>query len=242
MTRKNQEAIRLDNTIDRVLIVDDDETVLEMLTKVVMSSDLEPSTASSGEDALELLQKSEYAAMLLDINLHGINGFDVIRQIRDCGNRIPIIIVSGRKEDYDTLYGLGIGADDYITKPFNPVTLGAKLKALIRRSKHSGLSRTPVINAGPFSYDITTFRFSKNGRTIPLTGKENALIRLFMDNLNRIFSKDMIYDMVWGSDIVDDNAIMVYINRLRSKIEDDPSNPKYIQNVRGVGYRFVAGD
>ena len=112
MTRKNQEAIRLDNTIDRVLIVDDDETVLEMLTKVVMSSDLEPSTASSGEDALELLQKSEYAAMLLDINLHGINGFDVIRQIRDCGNRIPIIIVSGRKEDYDTLYGLGIGADD----------------------------------------------------------------------------------------------------------------------------------
>ena len=88
-------------------------------------------------------------------------------------------------------------------------------------------------------YDIATFRFTKNGEVIPLTAKEGAIIRLFIDNPNRIFSKDMIYEFVWNSDLVDDNAVMVYINRLRSKIEDDPSDPRYIQNVRGVGYRFV---
>ena len=224
---------------DKVLIVDDDSAILEMLSKVVQSNELDVETSSTGEYALELLEKNEYAAMLLDINLNGINGFQVIQDVRNKGNNIPIIIVSGRKEDYDTLYGLGIGADDYITKPFNPVTLGAKLKAVIRRSRSSGLSKETIIRAGIFSYNTTTLTFYKDGRQIPLTGKENAIIKLFMDNVNRIFSKDMIYDMVWGSDIVDDNAIMVYINRIRSKIEDDPSNPKYLINVRGMGYRFV---
>ena len=224
---------------DVILIVDDDGAILEMLTKVVKSNDFLVETAASGEEALALLRDREYAAMLLDINLRGIDGFEVIQTIRERGNRVPVIIVSGRKEDYDTLYGLNIGADDYVTKPFNPVTLGAKLKALIRRSRSSGLYGKNVINAGPFSYDIATFRFTKNGEVIPLTAKEGAIIRLFIDNPNRIFSKDMIYEFVWNSDLVDDNAVMVYINRLRSKIEDDPSDPRYIQNVRGVGYRFV---
>ena len=163
----------------------------------------------------------------------------VIQQIRRNGSKVPIIIVSGRKEDYDTLYGLDIGADDYITKPLNPVTLAAKVKALIRRSRGNLPGADQILTAGPFQYNASTLRFYKNGEEIVLSSKENAIIKLFMDNVNHIFSKDMIYDLVWGSAIIDENAIMVYINRIRAKIEENPSKPQYIQTVRGLGYRFV---
>ena len=224
---------------DIVLIVDDDPSVSKMLYKVVKSNELDADIAETGEDALQMLTEKEYALMLLDINLHGIDGFEVIEQLRSQGVKLPIIIVSGRKEDFDTLYGLDIGADDYITKPFNPVTLGAKVKALIRRSRGTLADEENQLTAGPFTYNTSTLRLYKNGEEIVLTGKENALMKLFLDNVNRIFSKDMLYDMVWGDAIVDENAIMVYINRLRQKIEDEPSTPHFIQTVRGVGYRFV---
>ena len=191
------------------------------------------------EEALALLEQKPYDLLLLDVNMHGMDGFQVVQAIRRRGLRLPIIIVSGRKEDYDTLYGLDIGADDYVTKPFNPVTLGAKVKALIRRSRNHLPGVDSVIAAGPFQYNTSTLRFYKNGREILLSSKENAMMKLFIDNVNRIFSKDMLYDLIWGEAIIDENAIMVYVNRLRQKIEEDPSNPQYIQTVRGLGYRFV---
>ena len=224
---------------DTVLIVDDDTAVLTILYKVIKSNGLEADTASSGEQALALLTQREYELLLLDINMKGMDGFEVIQTIRRNGLKIPIIIVSGRKEDYDTLYGLDIGADDYITKPFNPITLGAKVKALIRRSRNKLPGAESDLTAGPFRYNTSTLRFYKNDIEIPLSSKENAMMKLFIDNVNRIFSRDMLYELVWGDAIIDDNAIMVYINRLRQKIEDDPSKPKYIQTVRGLGYRFV---
>ena len=224
---------------DPVLIVDDDTAVLTILYKVIKSNGLEADTASSGEQALALLTQREYELLLLDINMKGMDGFEVIQTIRRNGLKIPIIIVSGRKEDYDTLYGLEIGADDYITKPFNPITLGAKVKALIRRSRNKLPGAESDLTAGPFRYNTSTLRFYKNDIEIPLSSKENAIMKLFIDNVNRIFSRDMLYELVWGDAIIDDNAIMVYINRLRQKIEDDPSKPKYIQTVRGLGYRFV---
>lgn len=224
---------------DTVLIVDDDTAVLTILYKVIKSNGLEADTASSGEQALALLTQREYELLLLDINMKGMDGFEVIQTIRRNGLKIPIIIVSGRKEDYDTLYGLDIGADDYITKPFNPITLGAKVKALIRRSRNKLPGAESDLTAGPFRYNTSTLRFYKNDIGIPLSSKENAIMKLFIDNVNRIFSRDMLYELVWGDAIIDDNAIMVYINRLRQKIEDDPSKPKYIQTVRGLGYRFV---
>ena len=147
------------------------------------------------------------------------------------------MIVSSRKEDYDTLYGLDIGADDYITKPFNPVVLAAKVKALIRRSR-GGMGGN-VITAGPFRYHTSTLRFYKNNQEIILTSRENAMMKLFLDNVNRVFSKEMLYELIWGEAIVDENAIMVYINRLRQKIEENPSQPQFIQTVRGLGYRFT---
>ena len=222
---------------DIVLIVDDDEDVRKMLFKVVKSNGIEADTAISGEEALTLVAEKRYDLILLDVNMGGMDGFEVIESIRSRGLQTPVIIVSGRKEDYDTLYGLDIGADDYITKPFNPITLGAKIKALIRRSRSS--TGASSIIAGPFRYDTATLRFYKNGAEVPLSSKENAIIKLFIDNVNRVFSKDMLYDLIWGNAIIDENAIMVYINRLRQKIEEDPANPKYIQTIRGLGYRFV---
>lgn len=224
---------------DVVLIVDDDEAVLTMLVKVIRSNGIDAETAASGEEALERVESRRYDLILLDINLSGMDGFEVVEAIRKKRIKTPIIIVSGRKEDYDTLYGLDIGADDYITKPFNPITLGAKVKALIRRSRDSLPGASQSITAGPFEYNTSTLRFYKNGEEIVLSSKENAMMKLFIDNVNRIFSKDMLYDLVWGSAIIDENAIMVYINRLRQKIEDDPANPRYLQTVRGLGYRFV---
>ena len=224
---------------DIVLIADDDQAVLTMLYKVVRSNGIEADTAASGEEALALLEQKPYDLLLLDVNMHGMDGFQVVQAIRRRGLKLPIIIVSGRKEDYDTLYGLDIGADDYVTKPFNPVTLGAKVKALIRRSKDYLPGASSVIQAYPFTYNTSTLRLYKNGVEIPLTSKENAMMKLFIDNVNHIFSKDMLYVLVWGEAIIDENAVMVYVNRLRQKIEDDPSNPKYQQNIRGLGYRFV---
>lgn len=224
---------------DTVLIVDDDESVLTMVYKVIRSAGMDVETVPSGEKALELIQKRPFDLILLDVNLRGMDGFQVIQSLRGRGIKTPIIIVSGRKEDYDTLYGLDIGADDYITKPFNPVVLAAKVKALIRRSRGGLSGSDAVIAAGPFQYNTSTLRFYKNGQEIVLSSRENAMMKLFLDNVNRIFPKDMLYELIWGESIVDDNAVMVYINRLRQKIEEDPSNPKFIQTVRGLGYRFV---
>ena len=221
---------------DSVLIVDDDESMLTMLNKVIRSAGMDANTVSGAKRALELVRERPFDIILLDVNLRDMDGFQVIQELRGRGVKTPIIIVSGRKEDYDTLYGLDIGADDYITKPFNPVILAAKVKALIRRSRGGSDS---VISAGPFRYHTSTLRFYKNGQEIILSSKENAMMKLFLDNVNRIFPKDMLYELIWGEAIVDENAIMVYINRLRQKIEEDPSHPRFIQTVRGLGYRFV---
>ena len=224
---------------DLVLIVDDDESVQSVLYKVIVSNGIEAKVVSSGEEALLQVKRYTFDLILLDINMRGMDGFQVVQTLRRQGVKTPIIIVSGRKEDYDTLYGLDIGADDYITKPFNPIVLGAKVKAMIRRNQNLLSGSSAVITAGPFQYDTHTLRLYKHGEEILLSSKENAMMKLFLDNINRIFSKKMLYEMIWGETIIDENAIMVYINRLRQKIEDEPSKPEYIQTVRGLGYRFV---
>ena len=210
-----------------------------MLTKVVRSHGIDADTVPSGETALQRLSGHSYDLILMDVNMHGMDGFEAVQAVRGRGIKTPIILVSGRKEDFDTLYGLDIGADDYVTKPFNPVTLGAMVKALIRRSRDALPGASSIITAGPFTYNASTLRFYKNGREIPLSSKENAMMKLFIDNVNRVFSKDMLYDLVWGDAIIDENAVMVYVNRLRQKIEDDPSDPRHLINIRGMGYRFV---
>ena len=222
-----------------MLIVDKEDAVRNTLFRAIRSAGLDACTAASGEEALELVRQRPFALMLLDVNLEGMDGFQVIEALRGRGIRMPVIIVSSRQEDCDTLYALDIGADDYVTKPFNPVVLAAKVKALIRRSRGGLAAGETVLTAGPFRYDTSTLRLYKSGQEIVLSSKENAMMKLFLDNINRIFPRDMLYELLWGEAIVDENAIMVYINRLRQKIEDDPSRPQFIQTVRGLGYRFV---
>ena len=221
----------------KALIVEDDDAVRNTLTKVLTSSGIQSTPTASGQEALDKLKDETFDVILLDINLDGMDGFEVIHSLRDAGNQIPVMVVSGRTEDVDMLYSLEIGADDYITKPFNPVTLAAKVKALIRRSQTS--NAVTAIEEGPFRFENETLKLYKSGVELLLSAKESAIMKLFLDNPNRIFSRSSLYDLIWGNTNVDDSAIVVYINRLRNKIEDDPSRPTYIQTVRGLGYRFV---
>lgn len=224
---------------DKVLIVDDDPVICKMLQKVMGSNDLDSEVTHSGTQALNLIYTNHYDIILIDVVMDDMEGFQVIKEIRSRGISTPVIIISGRSEDYDALYGLTVGADDYITKPFRPVVVGAKVKALLRRTKNQMMEGGATIQCGIFRYDTTTLRFYKNGQEIELSTKENSLMNLFIKHPNQVFTKDAIYDHVWGNTIVvDDNTIMVYINRLRKKIEDNPQKPSYILTVRGMGYRF----
>ena len=225
---------------DKVLIVDDDPAICKLLEKVMHSNELETVTAGSGTEALSIIRKHTFDLILMDVMLGDMEGFEVIKQIRSQGISTPVMIVSGRNEDYDSLYGLSLGADDYITKPFRPLVLGAKVKALIRRNKNLILDHAAMLECGPFSYDTSTMRFYKHGEELILSTKESTLLLLFMKHPQQVFTKEMIYEHVWGSAVaVDDNTIMVYINRLRSKIEKDRQEPKHILTIRGLGYRFV---
>ena len=223
---------------DRVLIIDADMQSRTVLGRALRAAMMVTEAAVSGEDGIERIAQAEYDLVLMDIDLPGIDGFHVIQTVRQRGSRVPMVVVSSHSEDYEQLYALDLGADDYVTKPFNPVVLAAKARALIRRSR--GLPMEDIITAGPFTYNTGTLRFYKNGDEIVLSSKENAMMKLFMDNVDRIFSRSRLYDLIWGGSIVDENTVMVYISRLRAKIEDDPAKPKYIQTVRGLGYRFVA--
>ena len=220
------------------MIIDADMQSRTVLGRALRAAMMVTEAAVSGEDGIERIAQAEYDLVLLDIDLPGIDGFHVIQTVRQRGSRVPMVVVSSHSEDYEQLYALDLGADDYVTKPFNPVVLAAKVRALIRRSR--GLPMEDIITAGPFTYNTGTLRFYKNGDEIVLSSKENAMMKLFMDNVDRIFSRSRHYDHNWGGSIVDENTVMVYISRLRAKIEDDPAKPKYIQTVRGLGYRFVA--
>lgn len=220
---------------EKILIVDDDVAICKTLQNVLRTYEMESETANSGAQALEKLAQTTYDAILMDVNMDDMEGFEVISRLRAQGITTPVMIVSGRSEDFDALYGLSVGADDYITKPFRPMVVGAKVKALVRRTKQSEHS----LVCGRFRYDMGSLRLYKDDVEIPLTGKENAFMMLFMKHSNQVFTKEMLYQHVWGDSIVvDDNTIMVYINHLRNKIEDDSQHPRHILTVRGMGYRF----
>ena len=222
---------------DRVLIIDADAHIRTVLGRSLRAAAMVTESSSSGEEGLERLTLASYDLVVLELDLPGIDGLHVIQTIRGRGMRVPIIVLSSHSEEYEQLYALDLGADDYVTKPFNPIILSAKARAIIRRSH--GLPLEDVITAGPFAYNTGTLRFYKNGEEIVLSSKENAIMKLFMSNVDRIFSRGRLYDLIWGGNLVDENTVMVYISRLRAKIEDDPSRPRYIQTVRGLGYRFV---
>ena len=224
---------------DMVLIVDAQEARQEVLCRALRCAGLDTCAVSAGEQALELAQSRPLDLILAERELPGTDGFHLVEALRGRGIQTPVILLGGQAPDWDALYGLDIGADDYVARPFHPVILAAKVKALIRRSRGGLSGGNTVLSAGPFRYDTSTLRFYKNGTEIVLSSRENAMIKLFLDNVNRVFSRDILYERIWGETIVDENTVMVYINRLRRKIEEDPAHPRHIQTVRGLGYRFV---
>ena len=224
--------------MSKILIVEDEESIAELEKDYLELSGFEVEIENDGEAGLKRAISEEFDLFILDLMLPGVDGFEICKKIRETKNT-PVIMISAKKDDIDKIRGLGLGADDYITKPFRPLVLGAKVKALIRRTKNMG-NHSDVIQCGPFSYESSTMRFYKDGEELILSSKESALLLLFIKHPGQVYTKDMIYEQVWGTTVaIDDNAIMVYINRLRSKIEKDRQKPEHIITVRGMGYRFL---
>ena len=225
----------------KILVLEDEPSIRSFVVINLRRSGYEPIEAATGEEALEKLkQNPDTLVALLDVMLPDIDGFEVCRRIRATGSKMGILMLSAKSQEMDKITGLMTGADDYVTKPFRPQILGAKVKALIRRSKSFSQENNQQISCGPFLCDTTTMRFYKNNVELNLSEKERSLLLLFVRHPQQVFTKDMIYEQIWGNLIaVDDNAIMVYINRLRSKIEDNARTPQHIITIRGVGYRFV---
>mgnify|MGYP001125429146 FL=1 len=215
----------------KILIVDDEKFVRRTISRVLSSEGFATFEASNGPDALRMAQEKSFDLML--------DGFQVIRTLRDLGILLPVFVLSGRQADNDKILALGIGADDYITKPFSTTVLCAKVKACLRRMGLSSGQRESILSLGPFRYVCDEMRLFREGTEIPLSSKESLLIKYFFNNPNKILSKEQIYRNVWGNDVVDDNTIMVHIRHLRVKIEADATRPNYLRTIRGVGYQFV---
>ncbi len=225
----------------RILIIEDDETIAAIERDYLVLSEFEVDIAVTGNDGIALGRSGKYDLILLDLMLPGIDGFTVCRTLRESLD-IPILMVTARQEDIDKIKGLGMGADDYITKPFSPNVLVARIKANIAqydRLKNTGNTNRTQIQMGNILLQTDTRRVFVDGTEVDLKNKEYELLLFLMSNADIVFSKETLYERIWGYDAIGDNAtVAVHINRLREKIEKDPSNPRYIQTVWGAGYRF----
>lgn len=187
-----------------------------------------------------MAQTRSYSLIILDLVMDDMDGFQVIHHLRTSSILTPLFVLSGRQAEVDKVLALGIGADDYITKPFSTMVLSAKVKACLRRQNLSSSSHANELAAGPFRYICDEMRLFKNGGEILLSSKECLLMKYFLSNQNKILTKEQIYRQVWNETFIDDNTIMVHIRRLRMKIEDDPNHPVFLKNIRGIGYQFIA--
>ena len=225
----------------RILIIEDDETIAAIERDYLVLSEFEVDIAVTGNDGIALGRSGKYDLILLDLMLPGIDGFTVCRTLRESLD-IPILMVTARQEDIDKIKGLGLGADDYITKPFSPNVLVARIKANLAqydRLKNTGNTNRTLIQMGNILLQTDTRRVFVDGTEVDLKNKEYELLLFLMSNADIVFSKETLYERIWGYDAIGDNAtVAVHINRLREKIEKDPSNPRYIQTVWGAGYRF----
>ncbi|HIR12937.1 MAG TPA: response regulator transcription factor [Candidatus Choladousia intestinavium] len=225
--------------MNRILIIEDDELIAELERDYLAAEEMEADIAADGISGLEQFKKKEYQAVILDLMLPGKNGFSICREIRKLSD-VPILLVTARKEEIDKIRGLGLGADDYVVKPFSPMELVARVKAhmQIHRSLKSGSSER-TIKAGRLEIYPDSYRVYKDGQPVELTGREFELLFFLAENPNIVFSKERLFDRIWGMEAVGDLAtVTVHVNKLREKIEDDPSSPKLIKTVWGVGYRF----
>ena len=224
-----------------VLVVEDEQSLREPLVYILQREGFEVLEAADGPSALIEWQNGSPDLILLDLMLPGMSGVDVCREIRTRSN-VPIIMVTAKDSEVDKVVGLEIGADDYVVKPYSTRELLARIKAVLRRGAVSDTNETrSVLEAGPVRLDTERHAVTVNGQPVTLPLKEFELLEYLMDNTNRVLTRGQIIDRVWGSNYYGDTKTLdVHVKRIRSKIEPDPANPKFIMTVRGLGYKFEA--
>ena len=225
----------------KVLVLEDEDNIRSFVVLNLNCAGYDTLEATTGEEALEILREHpETRIALLDVNLPGIDGFEVCRRIRATNSKMGIIMLTARTLEMDKVTGLMTGADDYVTKPFSPAELTARVDALYRRSGgEEKQADSGEIFQPPFLLNTRNRTLEKNGKLIKLTQVEYSVIKLFMDNPGKALSRDEILESVWGRDYYGEVKIVdVNIRRLRLKVEDDPTNPTYITTVWGYGYKW----
>lgn len=224
-----------------ILLVEDDESIREMVEKYLRMEGFNITSASNGEEAVQKYLNTSFDLMILDIMMPKLDGLEVLKIIRE-KSALPILIMSAKDSDIDKAVGLGLGADDYIAKPFSMLELSARVKAAIRRAttySNQVEAKQDMIVIGDLTIDIMNFSVMKKQQTVKLTSKEFAILKLFVTNRKRVFTKQQIYQLIWNDAYYgDENIINVHMSRLREKIEDDPSNPQYIKTLWGIGYKL----
>lgn len=230
--------------VTRILVVDDEPEICNLVKLYLEREGFQVDVAFSGEEALDCFKQNSYDMLIQDIMLPGIDGNEVVRQIRS-NKDLPILMLSARDTDLDKAIGLGVGADDYLTKPFSSIELTARVKSHLRRYLQFGKARldyNEVCTVGPLRMNLGQMRAWVHDREIQLTLKEYELLKLFVTHPGQVFTKAQIFEAVWGNSFLgDDNTVMVMIRRLRSKIEPDPANPSLICTVWSIGYRLEGG-
>lgn len=227
----------------QILIADDEKEIRNLLKKYLERELYKVDVAVNGEEALRLFDKNQYNLLILDLMMPKVDGIEVCRRLRNKTN-IPILMLTAKDQEVDKVLGLGIGADDYITKPFSINEVVARVKSLMRRflilgSNGESLEKR-TIKFKNLTIDLKKYMIIMGGKEVPLTAKEFELLKFLAAHPEQVFTKTQLFRNVWGNYYIeDDNTVMVHIRKLRKKIEMDPSNPQFIQTVWGIGYKFV---
>ena len=224
----------------RVLVVDDEKLIVKGIRFSLLQDSLEVDCAYDGEEALNMAKENEYDLILLDVMLPKMDGFEVCQQIREFSD-VPIIMLTAKGDDMDKILGLDYGADDYITKPFNILEVKARIKAIMRRGRKKDQKEAPsnVIEKNGMKIDRESRRVFIEGQEVNLTAKEFDVLELLAMNQDKVYNRDQLLNLVWGPEYPGDaRTVDVHIRRLREKIEQTPSNPKYVYTKWGVGYYF----
>ena len=228
------------NRMKRILIIEDDRDIVELVRYNLANEGFQVNGANDGATGLSTLKKSPPDLLLLDLMLPKLSGLDICREIRkdESLNRLPILMLTARGDEADRVVGLEMGADDYVTKPFSPRELIARVKALLRRAEPP-VDSPRTIDIGKLSIDPASYRVSYSGKPVSLSTLEFRLLYYLASRPNRVFTRDQLLDAVWGTDrFVTPRSVDVYVRRLREKIEPDPENPLHLKTVRGAGYLF----
>ncbi|NNU76654.1 response regulator transcription factor [Clostridium estertheticum] len=231
---------------NKILIVEDDISISEMVKNYLIKDGFIVTTAFDGEEAIVKYLSHVFDLIVLDLMMPKLDGIETMKIIREKSS-VPILIMSAKDSDVDKAVGLGLGADDYISKPFSMIEFSARIKAAIRRStKYSNSDKKDeslIFKVGKLTINIKNFSVVKNNQVISLTSKEFDILKLFIQNPNRVFTKAQIYSFIWKDNYCgDENVINVHMRRLREKIEDNPSNPQYIRTLWGIGYKLEVNE